>query len=195
MIYHRPSRLLTVHGAALFAVVAGLCIAPATPACAAEVAGAAIFGTWLETGAQPQAAQQTPPQDTKPTTNPAQQQPKQQPAPKPQQPPQNPFENVPETPQNQPKNPPTNPVTPPNGIQEAKPVVIADNMIEEVQFRGQKKFPRTLYAHSSSPRKVMFMTKMPSTAISSRSGIPGVSTIFELKKKSLPTVESSCASW
>ena len=142
MIYHRPSRLLTVHGAALFAVVAGLCIAPATPACAAEVAGAAVFGTWLETGAQPQAAQQTPPQDTKPTTNPAQQQPKQQPAPKPQQPPQNPFENVPETPQNQPKNPPTNPVTPPNGIQEAKPVVIAENMIEEVQFRGQKKVPQ-----------------------------------------------------
>ena len=31
---------------------------------------------------------------------------------------------------------------PPNGIQEAKPIAIGDNMIEEVQFRGQKKVPQ-----------------------------------------------------
>ncbi len=139
MIYYRPRRLPNYHWAAHFAVVTGLCIAPAAPVCAAELSGAAVFGTWLEAGGQPQTAQQ----DTKQTTTPAQQQqpPPQQPPPKPPPKQPNPFENVPETPQN-PKNPQPPPVAPPSGIQEAKPVAIGDNMIEEVQFRGQKKVPQ-----------------------------------------------------
>lgn len=56
-------------------------------------------------------------------------------------PPQSPFENVPVTPEKpaQPNQPaPANP----SGIQDAKTVPIGDNIIEAVEFRGQRKVPQ-----------------------------------------------------
>ncbi len=70
-----------------------------------------------------------------PQQNPPQQQPQQPPTK-----PANPFENVPEAPQ---KPAPQNPAPQnPSGVQEAKPATIAENVIEEVQFRGQRKVPQ-----------------------------------------------------
>jgi outer membrane protein insertion porin family len=56
----------------------------------------------------------------------------------PAQKPANPFENVPEAPA---KGQPAKPVAP-TGIQEAKPATVGDNIIEGVEFRGQKKVPQ-----------------------------------------------------
>jgi outer membrane protein insertion porin family len=89
--------------------------------------------------ARDQAAQ---PQST-PAQAPASQNPPAQNPPKPP----NPFENVPEEPQkpNQPVTPPVpapSTPAPANGIQEAKPVAVGDNIVEEVEFRGQRKVPQ-----------------------------------------------------
>lgn len=72
--------------------------------------------------------QNPPPQNPPPQQNPPQQKP-------PAQKPPNPFENVPVAPEK--------PAQPPNpNIQEAKPAAIGENIIEEVQFRGQHKVPQ-----------------------------------------------------
>src|SRR6185437_10895118 len=68
----------------------------------------------------------------KPATPPP---PPQQPQTPPQQKPPNPFENVPEAPQK-----PTPQA--PNGVQEAKPAAVGENIIETVEFRGQHKVPQ-----------------------------------------------------
>jgi len=67
--------------------------------------------------------------------------PAQQPAPAQPQQPANPFETVPEA--NPGKKAPA-PATPPpaNGIQETKVAPVGDNIIESVEFRGQKKVPQ-----------------------------------------------------
>ena len=83
--------------------------------------------------APPPAAPQTnavqqpnPPQSNPPLTPPAQ---------TPNRP-QNPFENVPET--QQPKTQPKNP----NGVQEGQTATVGPNIIEAVEFRGQRKVPQ-----------------------------------------------------
>ncbi len=75
----------------------------------------------------PAQQQQQPPTPPKPEQQP----------PKPQQ--QNPFENVPETPE-KPKAPPAQQPSP--GISEAKPAAFGENIVEDVQFRGQRKVPQ-----------------------------------------------------
>jgi outer membrane protein insertion porin family len=80
--------------------------------------------------AQTAPASQNPP----PQQNPSQQ--PQNPTQPPAKQPQNPFENVPEAPA--PKAAPTQP----NGVREAKPTAIAPNVIEGVDFRGQRKVPQ-----------------------------------------------------
>jgi outer membrane protein insertion porin family len=78
------------------------------------------------------ASPQTPPQNPPP----------QNPPPKPQQPaptnppPANPFETVPQG-QQAPK-----PQNPQQAVEEAKTVAIGENIVEEVQFRGQKRVPQ-----------------------------------------------------
>ncbi len=52
--------------------------------------------------------------------------------------PNNPFENVPATPETQKTPEKQNPA----GIQEAKPAVVGENIIEAVEFRGQRKVPQ-----------------------------------------------------
>lgn len=69
---------------------------------------------------------------------PAQQPPQQQPpAPKPP----NPFENVPTAPEKPAPGQPNAPQAP-GGVQEAKPATIGENIIESVDFRGQRKVPQ-----------------------------------------------------
>ncbi|MBV9612574.1 MAG: outer membrane protein assembly factor BamA, partial [Acidobacteriaceae bacterium] len=80
-------------------------------------------------------AQQTSPAPTNGSSqNPPQQQNPRQQNPPPQRPP-NPFENVPAAPERPAP-------TPPSATQEAKPVPIGENMIEEIQFRGQHRVPQ-----------------------------------------------------
>jgi outer membrane protein insertion porin family len=85
--------------------------------------------------AQPQSPSSTQQQQ------PAQQQPPQpkpqNPPPQPQQKPPNPFENVPTAPE-QPKTQPQQP----SNVQEAKPAPIGANIIEAVDFRGQRRVPQ-----------------------------------------------------
>ena len=59
------------------------------------------------------------------------------PKPPPSPNPQNPFENIPTAPE---KAPPTAPS--PSGVQEAKTVAVGDNIIEAIEFRGQRKVPQ-----------------------------------------------------
>ncbi len=80
-----------------------------------------------------QQTQQPAPSQQPPTQRAPQQNPPAKP-PQPQNPnQQNPFENVPEAPQK-----PTQPQNP-NGVQEAKPATVGANIIEGVDFRGQRK--------------------------------------------------------
>jgi outer membrane protein insertion porin family len=113
------------------------------PSCAVSLAASLCFSfplvsaplaaptSAIETGAA--ASQSTTP--AAPAQNPpAQNPPAQQPA--------NPFESVPEAnPAKKPAAPPTN-VPPANGIQETKAAAVGDNIIEAVEFRGQKKVPQ-----------------------------------------------------
>lgn len=75
-----------------------------------------------------------------PAGTPPQQPPAQQPpAPKPT----NPFENVPTAPEKPaPGQPSPAPQQNPSGVQEAKPATVGDNIIESVDFRGQRKVPQ-----------------------------------------------------
>jgi len=95
-----------------------------------------------DANSQPKTAQ--PPQ-----TNATQSAPSQQQAKPPQNPPQgqtqpqqnkpnNPFENVPTTPETQKAPEKQNPAA----IQDAKPVTVGENIIEAVEFRGQRKVPQ-----------------------------------------------------
>ncbi|MBV8895780.1 MAG: hypothetical protein JO051_04660, partial [Acidobacteriaceae bacterium] len=79
---------------------------------------------------QPAPAQQQPqPQQTPPTPPPQQQRPP------------NPFENVPTAPEQPQQQQPQKPQQPSN-IQEAKPATVGPNIVEEVDFRGQRKVPQ-----------------------------------------------------
>ena len=78
-----------------------------------------------------QAQAQAPQQQTPPAT--------QQPTQPPPSPNQNPFENVPQTPEK--PNAPQQPA-PSNGVQEAKPATIGPNIIEAIEFRGQRQVPQ-----------------------------------------------------
>jgi outer membrane protein insertion porin family len=80
---------------------------------------------------------QTAPKTQQPQTTPPQQQPAPpKPNPQQQQQPPNPFENVPEAKPGE--QPPLNP----NGVQEAKTAQVGENIIEAVDFRGQRKVPQ-----------------------------------------------------
>ncbi|MCU1295049.1 MAG: surface antigen, partial [Bryobacterales bacterium] len=72
-----------------------------------------------------QSQQQQPPPQSQP-----------QPEQKPQQ--QNPFENIPQAPEKQNQPAPANP----SGVQEAKPAPVGDNIIEGIDFRGQRRVPQ-----------------------------------------------------
>ncbi len=120
-------------------LVSGACIAScsfaASPA-SGSIDGAIAFGTWIESS-NPNSQNPAPTQGSTPQQTPPQK--PQQPPPQPQQ--QNPFENVPAPPEkSQPTPAPTTP--PPGGISEAKPATIEENIVEEVQFRGQRKVPQ-----------------------------------------------------
>jgi len=132
MIHHRLFCLRTPFAPA----AASLCVLVGFAA--PTVFGARRAGA----AAQQQAAPvQTPPAQNPPAKNPPAQNPPPQPPPAR---PNNPFENVPEAPQKPtpPNQPAPAPANPPTGVQEAKPVPVGDNIIEEVDFRGQRKVPQ-----------------------------------------------------
>src|SRR6478672_11494477 len=54
----------------------------------------------------------------------------------------NPFENVPEAPQKPTTPAPTPPPAAALGVQEAKPAPVGANIVEQVNFRGQRKTPQ-----------------------------------------------------
>lgn len=84
----------------------------------------------LEVLPEDSAANQAPSQQSAPTG--------QNPPPAPKPPPSpSPFENVPVTPE---KSAPANPA--PSGIQDAKTTPVGDNIIEAVEFRGQRRVPQ-----------------------------------------------------
>jgi outer membrane protein insertion porin family len=121
-------------------LLSGICIAScpllANPATGSEAVsgvrvGSPVFGTWLE-------PEPTAPQTRQQTPDSTQQKPPQNP---PQKPP-NPFESVPENPQKAPPIAPPSTTPPPGGVTEVKPATIGDNIVEEVQFRGQRKVPQ-----------------------------------------------------
>jgi outer membrane protein insertion porin family len=120
MSHHRPHRLRLLS----FAIPLAASLCCPLPSLARPAAG---FSTLLaDTSGQAQTAPAA--------QNPAPAPPQNPPAPKPA----NPFENVPEAPA---KGQPAKPV-PPTGIQEAKPATVGENIIEGVEFRGQKKVPQ-----------------------------------------------------
>jgi outer membrane protein insertion porin family len=125
MIHHRPRCLRpSAPGVCLLSLCFLLSGLPATR----------VYGqTQQQTSPQQPSSQQNRP-PTPPPQNPPQQNPPQQKPPQPQNPnQQNPFENVPEAPQK-----PTQPQNP-SGVQEGKPAQVAPNVIEAVDFRGQRK--------------------------------------------------------
>jgi len=127
MIHHRPKRLRMATSAACF-------LALLSPI-AASAYQAASAGSQQTNSTQKSTPQQQPtPQQQQPA--PQQQRPAPQQKPPQQQPQQqNPFENVPEAPQK--------PAAPkPSGVQEPTPATVGENIIEEVQFRGQRKVPQ-----------------------------------------------------
>ena len=137
---HRLRSLRAIVSPAFIIFLTGLClnftVSAASEGTVAH-SGVAAFGTWLEPNAAPQ-AQQTDPNQQKPVPPKPAPTPAQQPQqPQPQQP--NPFENVPETPKAQPNQPAT---PPPGGVQEVKSAPVGENIVEEVQFRGQRKVPQ-----------------------------------------------------
>ncbi len=136
-LHHRLRSLRAVVSPAFLFLVSGAgivsCSLAANPATGSKD-GAPAFGTWIESNAAAAQAQQQDSTQQKP------QQPPQQPKQPPQQQ-QNPFENLPEAPQKtQPTAPPKTP--PAGGVSEVKPATIEENIVEEVQFRGQRKVPQ-----------------------------------------------------
>ncbi len=87
---------------------------------------------------QQPSSQQSQAQQTQPQSNPPAQNPPPQNPPQPKQ--QNPFENVPQEPEKKPPQP--NQPANPSGVQEAKPATIGENIIEGVDFRGQRRVPQ-----------------------------------------------------
>jgi outer membrane protein insertion porin family len=135
-LHHRLRSLRARVSPARLFLISGLCCATGTFAANAANSspeGAAAFGTWLDAKAVPSPSQQSDSSQQKPDQK--SQQPQQKP---PEQ--QNPFENVPETQKPQPNQPPATP--PPGGVQEVKPTAFGENVVEEVQFRGQRKVPQ-----------------------------------------------------
>lgn len=133
MSHHRRKRLRMPSCA--MSLAAGICLSLNVPAAPGQTTSSS-GGTSVQT-AQP-SPQSTPTQTpAQQPSQPPQQPPPQQPAPQqpPAQQPANPFESVPEAP-----NKKTEP-TPPTGVQEAKPTAVGDNIIEGVDFRGEKKVP------------------------------------------------------
>ena len=136
-LHHRLRSLRAVVSPACLFLVSGACFVScplaASPATGSKD-GAPAFGTWIESNTV--AAAQTPEQP------PNQQKP---PAPEPKKQQQNPFENIPAAPektQPAPAPSPTPTTPPPGGISEVKPATIDENIVEEVQFRGQRKVPQ-----------------------------------------------------
>ncbi len=134
MIHHRLRCLrMSASAVCLLFVIALSGTFSAVSAAQVNVSPAGVDGAGSNAEAEPQ-------QQTTPANQPPQQQnppPAQQPPPQ-QNPPQppNPFENVPES--NKP-----NPAQPnPNGVQEAKPAAVGENIIDTVEFRGQHKVPQ-----------------------------------------------------
>jgi outer membrane protein insertion porin family len=133
MIHHRPSRL-RMPPSAVFAV-SSVCLllslngrqAMAATTESASAEPAQQNQSQATPSQQPQ--QQPPAQRTTPPQNPPPQNP-------PPQRPTNPFENVPATPER-----PAQPTPTPN-VQEAKPAPVGENIIEGVDFRGQRKVPQ-----------------------------------------------------
>jgi outer membrane protein insertion porin family len=122
-----------------FPFAPGLAFASEAPAAKAPEV---IFSISSEEQSPPASPQQQQP----PPASPQQQQQQQSSPPASQNPPQqqgkppaqNPFENVPTTPE-KPEQPQKQA---PTGIQEAKPVTVSENIIEAVDFRGQRKVPQ-----------------------------------------------------
>jgi outer membrane protein insertion porin family len=110
----------------LMSVVSALCIGT-------FVLVAANASSFDAGNGEPQSQQSQPSQ---------QQQPNQQPPNQQQQPPaQNPFENIPQAPE-KPNAPQPTPPANPSGVQEAKPTPVSANVIEAIDFRGQRRVPQ-----------------------------------------------------
>ncbi len=129
-LHHRLRSLRAFTSPACLCLLSGVCLASfsfaASPASASKD-GVPAFGTWLDSDTAPSPAQQPDTNQQKPPEKPKQQ--------------QNPFETIPEAPQK--PNPAAPPATPPpGGVQEVKPAAIDENIVEEVQFRGQRKVPQ-----------------------------------------------------
>jgi hypothetical protein len=135
-LHHRLRSLRAIVSPACLLLVSGACFVScsfaASPANGSKD-GAPAFGTWIESDSAAPGAQQ-PPDSTqqKPPQQPQQQKPQQQ----------NPFENVPEAPQKAPPPSPPPSTPPPGGVSEVKAATIDENIVEEVQFRGQRKVPQ-----------------------------------------------------
>jgi outer membrane protein insertion porin family len=124
--------------AACIALLGTHTVATASPL-ADSAQGAAQTPTQNQT--QPSQPQQNPPQQNQSQQTPTQ---PSQTQPAPSNPPpsnQNPFENVPQEPE-KPQTPPSNNNAPNNNIQEAKPATVGPNIVEAVEFRGQRRVPQ-----------------------------------------------------
>ncbi|MBV8710008.1 MAG: outer membrane protein assembly factor BamA [Acidobacteriaceae bacterium] len=109
-----------------------LCSLPAGFALTSEAPASKAPEVVFSISSEQQQQQQQTPNAPAPQNPPQQQQPQKPPA-------QNPFENVPVAPEkpNQPSPQPN-----PSGVQEAKPATIGENIVEAVEFRGQRKVPQ-----------------------------------------------------
>ena len=130
-LHHRLRSLRAIVSPACLFLVSGVCIAScafaASPASGSKD-GVPAFGTWLESDAAPNPAQQ---KDTTPQKPPPQ---------KPQT--AEPFRKLfrKRLKNRTPLRP--LPLRPQAAIQEVKPAAIDENIVEEVQFRGQRKVPQ-----------------------------------------------------
>ncbi len=136
MIHHRLRSLRMPPWAVVFTICS-----------VAALRGSLLFGAGddsAQTPAQSSTQQQSAPAQQKQQTPPQQNPPTPQPQPAPAQPPQqkpaNPFENVPTAPE-PPAQPQAQPQQPSN-VQEAKSAPVGANIIEGVDFRGQRKVPQ-----------------------------------------------------
>ncbi len=138
MIHHRLCSLRMPPSA----VVLTICLVALSGLSAAARPDEQLSG---QTPAPSPAQQPQTPSQQQPTPAPPQQPPaeQQKPNPQPQKPPAqpqpqtNPFENVPATPEH-----PQAPQGQPSAIQESKPAPVAANIVEGVDFRGQRKVPQ-----------------------------------------------------
>ena len=121
MSYHRLQRLRLPSFTVLLAASLFLICFQSVPLSASAVGASTTVASWPSSDQTP-----APTQTPAPPQNP----------PSPQKPP-NPFENVPEAPAKAPPKPAA-----PTGIQETKAATVGDNIIEAVEFRGQKKVPQ-----------------------------------------------------